>query len=359
MKKRAKKEILKRHPELELTAYGDFIIKKELVEAYEIVDSHAHIYLGTRMLTANYETEAADDINMESSFFDLSFFTRKAGCFDLEEEFYKYHPPQIGCLAGLGYLLDVVMSVNGLMRSSREATSKRIVRDMADSSISASVVLPLANADKMDGLDRYFTEAAKYDNLIPFGSVHPLDKDGAKRINYSVERGAKGFKLHPSCWKIAVDDEVMIELIKKIDSTGLPIVSCSGLAFPERYLKSKFVPRALKGGADFQQIERFRRVVSRFPETKFILAHGGGGLNHEVIRLMRDFDNVYTDISSQPPANVKKMLEALGDERFFYGSDYPVWNHAFAILTLLKAVQNEESRRRIFSGNIKKVLGIS
>lgn len=356
---RNKKEILQDYPELELTAYGDFVLKKELLEKYKIFDSHAHLYLGTRMLAAKYEVDAPDEVNMDSSFFDLSFFSRNIGKFDLEEEFFKRHPERIISPTGLGYLVDVIASVEGMMRSSRQATVPRLLRDMGDSSVAASVILPLSNPDNMEGLDRYFSELAKHDNLIPFGSVHPLDRAAEMRIKYSVERGARGFKLHPAFWKIALDDEEVLKLIEMIAATGLPIISCSGIAFPEKMLNSRFLPPFLRGGAQFQLIERFRRVALRFPETDFILAHGGGGLNGQVIALMEECGNVFTDISSQPAMNVKAMVERLGDDRLFYGSDYPVWNQAFSQLTILKAVKSEESRKKIFGENIKRLLGLN
>lgn len=356
MNYKTKEDILKDNPELILTSYGDFVLRKKLVSDYEIIDSHTHIYLGTRMLDSTYETQTPEEINMTSSFFDHSFFSRNIRKFDLNEEFFKRHPQKMFSFAGVGYLADMLSSIEGMMRSSREATIRRISRDMQDASVAASVVLPLANQENMEGLERYFEEVSGHKNLIPFSSVHPLDKEADLRIKYSVSQGAKGFKLHPAFWKIAIDDEHMITLIKKIANTGLPIVSCSGIAFPARLLKSKFLPPALAGGAAYQMIRQFRKVVKLFPETAFILAHGGGGLNNEVINLMEECDNIYTDISSQPAKNLKTMVDRLGDRRIFYGSDYPVWNQAFSLLTVLKAVKSEESRKKIFGENIKRVL---
>lgn len=45
-----KKSILTQNKELELTSNGDFAIKKDLVENYEIIDFHCHSYEGLYQL---------------------------------------------------------------------------------------------------------------------------------------------------------------------------------------------------------------------------------------------------------------------------------------------------------------------
>ena len=44
--KKEKYAILSENEELELTSNGDFVIKKDLVENYEIIDFHCHSFEG-------------------------------------------------------------------------------------------------------------------------------------------------------------------------------------------------------------------------------------------------------------------------------------------------------------------------
>ena len=52
--KKKKYAILAENEELELTSNGDFIIKKDLVENYEIIDFHCHSYEGLCQLFREY-----------------------------------------------------------------------------------------------------------------------------------------------------------------------------------------------------------------------------------------------------------------------------------------------------------------
>ena len=78
----------------------------------------------------------------------------------------------------------------------------------------------------------------------------------------------------------------------------------------------------------------------------------------KLIELMNKFPNTYAEISTQPPQNIKKMIEKVGSNRLLFGSDYPVFNQGFLILSVLRATDDEEERKVIFSKNARRILAI-
>lgn len=71
---------------------------------------------------------------------------------------------------------------------------------------------------------------------------------------------------------------------------------------------------------------------------------------------MKKHPNTYTDISIQPAANIRELIDKIGSERLLFGTDYPFVTQAFSILSVLRATDIEQERVNIFSENAKKLL---
>lgn len=73
---------------------------------------------------------------------------------------------------------------------------------------------------------------------------------------------------------------------------------------------------------------------------------------------MKLFPKTYVEISTQPPDKIRQLISEVGSERILYGTDYPAFNHAFSIVSVLRATSSYEDRRNIFSSNAKRLLRI-
>lgn len=145
-----------------------------------------------------------------------------------------------------------------------------------------------------------------------------------------------------------------IELMKLLHETGLPIISCSGRALP--YKDVYRLPKNLQHTVESQVIKRFETLLNVIPDLNLIFAHGGLYQSDELIELMKKYPQTNLDISTQPPANIEKFIRHLGSERILYGTDYPAFNHAFPIVSVLRATSSDIERQNIFSSNAKRLL---
>lgn len=95
--------------------------------------------------------------------------------------------------------------------------------------------------------------------------------------------------------------------------------------------------------------------MKKFPELQLIFGHSGLEENSEVIELMEQYPQTYADISTQIPRNTSRMIRAVCSERLLLGSDYPFFNQAFPMLSILRATENDQERLNIFSANAKRI----
>jgi len=347
-----KMSILKDFYELEITDFGDFKIRNELVKDYEIIDFHCHLYEGVKSFIPPIFRRSS--IDLKSSFFDLSCYPISLKYFDFDKELFTTYPQKILSLDGLKLAYEL-SGLGGFISALRKSTPKRMLRDMKLNNISKAVVLQLntPNCDSSEDMEKVISQ---YDEFISFGCIHPYENQIRKKIDKNLSYRVKGWKIAPHVIGVNIDDEKTIKLLKQLYETELPIISCSGLAFPNEKLGK--VPSRLRKLVETQDLKRFYNVLKEIPDMTFIFAHGGIYQTDELIELMKLYPNTYVEISTQPPEKIKGLIKEIGSERILYGTDYPAFNHAFSIVSVLRATSNDNERKNIFSNNAKRVLEI-
>ncbi len=98
-------------------------------------------------------------------------------------------------------------------------------------------------------------------------------------------------------------------------------------------------------------------LAHRHPEATFIAAHSGNDWE-QGIRALRRNENVYCEIcGSDPTAGMVEMaVREVGADRVLYGSDMAGRSFASQIAKVKGANISEEDKRKILSGNLKKIL---
>jgi predicted TIM-barrel fold metal-dependent hydrolase len=158
------------------------------------------------------------------------------------------------------------------------------------------------------------------DRIIPFGGVDPLfTKDVESELKRIIDRGIRGFKLHPSHQLIRpnayIDNVKSLEIIYTIlQERKIPLMIHTGTSiFPGARNLYSYPMYAEDIGIDF-------------PELVVILSHGGRPLwMNETFFLIRRFKNFYLDISGIPPLKVLEYFPKLEEikDKVLFGSDWP------------------------------------
>ncbi len=202
--------------------------------------------------------------------------------------------------------------------------------------VSKTVVLALDGIVTDGELDKKRTEiyvpnefviaaVAKHSNLLFGASINPYRKDAIERLVWVKAHGAVLVKWIPSVMGIDPSDPSIIPFYKKMVELNLPLLSHAG--------KERSFPVTDDSLCD---PEKLRLPLSL--GVKVIAAHiASTGKYHgersstRLARMMPDYPNLYSDISSLTQINKLRYLkEAITKPEFkgrlLYGSDYPLIN---------------------------------
>ncbi len=182
--------------------------------------------------------------------------------------------------------------------------------------------------------------------FIGFMTLHQdlTEEQIAQEVEWCINNGFKGIKLHPDFQKFFVDGEDA-EKIYKVVGDKLPILLHIG---DRRY--------------EFSKPSRLASVAKKFPNVNFICAHMGGYTCWDEADIFIGIKNVYFDTCSSLPfmtvAKARGIIKKLGVERFFFGTDFPMWDAVSELERFNKIPLTEKEREMIFSKNLKCLLGI-
>lgn len=233
------------------------------------------------------------------------------------------------------------------MQTSAGTTSK-LVEEGKLAGVSRFIVHSVATtAHQVRSINEFIkSEIDARKEFIGFITLHQdlSEQEVEEEVDWALKNGFKGVKLHPDFQKFYIDGE-NAQKFYKIIGNKLPILFHVG---DDRY--------------DFSMPERLVKMAKKYPEVNFIAAHFGGYRRWDDARLYVGLKNVYFDTcSSLPfigPQKAKELIDLLGAERFFFATDFPMWDAGEELARFNSISLTESEREMILSGNIKKLLKI-
>lgn len=200
--------------------------------------------------------------------------------------------------------------------------------------------------------------AAEHDDVLrAFGSVDPHAPDAVGRVAALVERGAKGFKFHPSLQAFEPNHQRYYPIYEAIEGAGVPTVFHTG---------QTGIGAGLPGGRGiklrFSDPMLLDDVAADFPALTVILAHPSVPWQDAAISMATHKANVYIDLSGWLPKYFPAALVRAANgplrRKVLFGSDFPVitpdrWLASFAELDM-----KPEVRPLVLKANAIDVLGL-
>ena len=227
-----------------------------------------------------------------------------------------------------------------------EGTADRLIEEGKAAGIQRYVVHSVATtAHQVRSINEFIkrqTEA--HPEFIGFITLHPdlCETEVIREVEWAVENGFFGIKLHPDFQRFYVDGE-RAEKIYRAVGDKLPILLHMG---DDRYEYSK--PRRLVS------------MAKKYPNVTFIAAHFGGYRCWNEAEGYVGLNNVYFDTCSSLPfidaERAVSIIRTLGADRFFFATDFPMWDAAGEIERFNKIPLTDGEREMIFASNIKRLL---
>jgi len=240
----------------------------------------------------------------------------------------------------IGRFYDLAMSYSS-------GSSERLLASGEKIGVSCYLVCSTATrAEQVAAINDFVAgEVKKHSEFIGLGTLHPDTKNYEEEVERVISLGLKGIKLHPDFQKFQIDDEKMLPVYRYL-AGKLPILFHTG---DKRY--------------DYSSPKRLRRVLDKVPELVAIAAHFGGYTEWDDAYEYLKCENVYFDTSSSLFALSKeqavKMIEHLGEDRFMFGTDFPMWDHETEYRRFLNLDLPAEVNRKILCENFNRLFKIS
>ena len=242
----------------------------------------------------------------------------------------------------IGEFYDIKMSLPA-------GTAERLLYDGKEVGISKFVVHSVATkAKQVESINNFITEECeKHPEFIGFMTLHQdlTEEEIYEEVKTCVGKGIHGIKLHPDFQKFDIDDENCFKIYRVAESFSLPILFHTG---DDRY--------------EYSKPFRLAKVAKLFPKNNFIGAHFGGYRCRNELDCYEGLDNVFFDTSSSlpfiDPEFAVSLIEKFGAEKFFFGTDFPMWTAKDELERFDKLKLSDGERDKIFSENLINLLKI-
>lgn len=195
-------------------------------------------------------------------------------------------------------------------------TAECLLRCQSEAGIGVSLVCEAAHKPSLvETLNSFIAEkCALYpERFIGLAAIHPDCENIPDILDRAREHGLRGVKIHPDYQAFNMDDGRCDVLYQYCEEKRFPILIHCG---DNRY--------------DYSAPFRLQRVVDRFPQAPIIAAHLGGYQRWKESFLLKNTGNLYFDTSSSlfflKREEVLAFFEKFGYDRFFFGSDYPLFD---------------------------------
>ena len=208
-------------------------------------------------------------------------------------------------------------------------------------------------------LNRWLSEqAARLPEAVALGTLHPDDPDLDQMAREATgDLGLRGFKFHHSVQRFHVDDERLFPVYERAEAEGHVFVLHVG-TMPYR--------------DPFTGVERFARLMARFPQLRVCVAHMGAFQTSEFLALLPRYPGLYLDTTMAMTAHATPYTGAdpgaVSDadlvrhqDRILFGSDFPLipYDYDEERRWAWERTLDDGVRRKIFHDNALRFLRLS
>jgi predicted TIM-barrel fold metal-dependent hydrolase len=180
------------------------------------------------------------------------------------------------------------------------------------------------------------------DRLTGFAVANPWGgEEAVAELRRALGEGLRGLKLKSSIQGFRLSDEWIDPLIAEADRARVPVYCHTGTA-------------------NFAMPFQLAELARRFPNTAFIMGHGGSSdYWYDVRPVLALQPNVYLEISKVPPSAIHAVLTAHPSwrSRIIFGSNLPAASYAAELSKVPSLTDDHEVQTAIMGRNTERLLG--
>ena len=229
-------------------------------------------------------------------------------------------------------------------------TIEELLKENKENGVSKCLIHSVATTThQVQAINKYIKSLMdSHNEFIGFMALHPdMEKQQIEdEVQKAIEQGFKGVKLHPDCQKFYIDEQRAQKIYEVVEGR-LPILMHMG---DTRY--------------DYSSISRLLNVLNHYEGLQIIAAHMGGyshwgevGLYHTAKYNNFHFDTT-SSLSFLSPELATTIIKDFGVEKYFFGSDYPMWRTDEELALFYKLDLSKDEQEAILGKNLKDFLNI-
>lgn len=226
-------------------------------------------------------------------------------------------------------------SVESLLKLEKEIGSERVL-------VCSSALVP----GQVESINDFIaSNVSNHPEFIGFAAMHKDYDNFKEELARAKELGLRGVKFHNDMQRFDIDDPKMMPIYAEMERLGLPVLFHMG---DDRY--------------DFSAPEKMVKIAMKFEGLTVIGAHFGGYRRWEDSIHNPKLDNVYYDTSSAlfmlDRSTALRFIDHFGPDRFFFGSDFPMWSPSKELERFDKLGLDKESENKILYENFATLFDI-
>jgi predicted TIM-barrel fold metal-dependent hydrolase len=233
------------------------------------------------------------------------------------------------------------------------STIEEFDKNLNQFNIGRFCLMPCHQTNDFQNLSSYIEKIKPYrekfkENALIFGALDfAKDKEQNSTLLEKQKRALdiKGIKLHP--------EQGFIINKKSLKPYFAAISDVLGYDAPI-YIHTDWPLLEEKGYAPDLNKDNFDKIVSFFPEFKYIMGHAGGsGAYLNIWKSCKKFPNVYIETSMAPVTSpLEEVIWKFGPERLLFGSNYPFCATSIEIVKIFSLYKIcDEDKRSILQSN--------
>jgi len=241
------------------------------------------------------------------------------------------------------------LSVKAGIPAMLNGTAGDLKRSMEVNGITGSVIFNIATKPSQTEKINSWAANIQDENIISFGSIHPLYEDWKNELKRIRELGLKGIKYHPEYQEFYVDDETMFPIYELAFELGLVIAFHAGedIGYAPPYHCTP---------------ERLAVLLERFKGGKIVAAHMGGFRYWDEVEKHLVGKDIYLDTSyavgMMDDEQAKRIIHEHGYRKILFGSDAPWTDQGWAIQCIKNLRLEPEAEEAILYNNAVDLLGL-
>ena len=238
-------------------------------------------------------------------------------------------------------VIDFHSHVGNLDRIGVCGTPDAMVANMDVSGIDRACVNNIWYGDARYGNEMVHQFAEAYpDRFIPvaFATPHYPEEVVGELERCFDELGMKYLKIYPDFFFKPQDDEAYFPLYEVINDRGLPVMCHATYPFDS---------------PEVSILGRYEALSVRFPNVKWVIAHGAAGVKPESCEAARELPAVYLETCGSPTTNgaVEYAVEHAGADRVLFGTDAPLFDGRHQVAKVVTANISDEDKVKILGLN--------